>query len=173
MDSRASVQRRHRPARLRRCGAWGPGVLLLAGLLAACAGSDPTHYATVLDGLKIPSGWQLVRTVVKAPTGGDIACTPAATDDCPSVARYYLAPADSAPAVYSEGKDILGAAGFTISRELFPACDAPESGPACTALAQHASDFADVAVFRPGDDAGSVVSAHPGDAIVVITAHAD
>jgi hypothetical protein len=162
------------PAASRRLR-WARGLryLLLAGLLASCASPDPTHYAMVLDGLKVPEGWELTRTVVKAPSGGDVACTPVATDDCPAVSRYYLVPADSAVSVYSEAKGVVAAAGFILDRELFPACDAPESGPACTALAKHDKDFVDVGVFRPGDDAASVVPAHPSEAIVVITAHAD
>jgi hypothetical protein len=163
----------------RRCRLKAPGrslvvaVLFLAALLLGCGRPDASHYATLLDGLRIPAGWELVRTIIKAPSGGDIGCTPFATDDCPSVARYYLVAADSAAPIYAQGKDILTTAGFTIDREFFPTCNAPRSGPACTGLFKRNGDYADVAVFRPGEDAGSAVAAHAGAAIVVLSAHAD
>jgi hypothetical protein len=138
-----------------------------------CSGPEPSHYSAILDGLNVPDTWELVQTVVKAPSGGDIACTPAATDDCPSVSRYYVVRTDSAVAVFAQGEDLLKAAGFQIDREFFPACDAPRSGPACSATSKRDSDFTDIGVFRPGDDAASVVAAREGAAIVVITAHAD
>jgi hypothetical protein len=148
-------------------------ILLPAVLLLGCGRPNAAHYAALLDGLRIPAGWELTRTITKAPSGGDIDCTPFATPDCPSVARYYLVAANAAGPIYAQGRDILTAAGFTIGREFFPACDAPRSGPACSGLARRDGDNADVAVFRPGDEAASVVAADPAAAIVVLTAHAD
>jgi hypothetical protein len=148
-------------------------LLLPVVLMLGCGGPEPSHYVAILEDLKVPDSWELARTIVKAPSGGDIGCTPAATDDCPSVSRYYIVPTDSAVEVFAQGEDLLKAAGFKIDREFFPTCDAPPSGPACSATSKRDSDFADVGVFRPGDDAGSVVTARDGAAIVVITAHAD
>jgi hypothetical protein len=147
--------------------------ILLPAALLGCGHPDAAHYAALLDGLQVPGGWELIRTITKSDSGGDIGCTQFATPDCPSVVRYYLAPADSAGPIYAQGKDILAAAGFAIDREFFPACDAPRSGPACAGFSKRDGDFADVAVFRPGEDAGSIVAAHEGAAIVVLTAHAD
>jgi hypothetical protein len=160
-------------ALLKRAALRFAALVLPAILIMGCGGPEPSHYSAILDGLNVPNTWEVVQTVVKAPTGGDIACTPAATDDCPSVSRYYVVATDSAVAVFAQGEDLLKAAGFKIDREFFPACDAPRSGPACSASSKRGSDFADIGIFRPGDDAASVVAAREGAAIVVVTAHAD
>jgi hypothetical protein len=148
-------------------------VVLPAVLLLGCGRPGPSHYATVLDEVQIPATWEFVTTVVKAPSGGDIGCTPYATDNCPSVARYYFVPTDSALAAYGEAKELVTAEGFVLIKEHFAACDAPRTGAACGESTKRNDDFIDVDVFRPGDDAGQVVPARNGAAIVVLVAHAD
>jgi hypothetical protein len=148
-------------------------LVLPAVLALGCGRPGASHYAAVLDELKIPPTWEFVTTVVKAPSGGDIGCTPYATDDCPSVARYYFVPTGSAVDAYAEAKTLVGTEGFELDKEVFAACDAPPTGPACGESTKRGDDFIDIGVFRPGDDAGLVVSAREGAAIVVITGHAD
>jgi hypothetical protein len=146
-------------------------LLLFVPILVGCKGADPAHYSTVLDSLKVPSGWQLVRTYVKAPSGGDLACTPVATPDCPSVSRYYLVTNSPVAQLYASSKDIVTTAGFAIDRELFASCNAPAGLAACGATAKQGADWVDIGVYRPGDSAGDVVPGRDGAAIVVITAH--
>lgn len=134
---------------------------------------DASHYAAVLDEVRIPATWEFVTTVVNAPSGGDIGCTPYATDNCPSVSRYYFVPTDSALVAYEEAKGLVAAAGFVPVKEHFAACDAPPTGAACGESTKRDDDFLDVGVFRPGENAGLVVRARQGAAIVVLTGHAD
>jgi hypothetical protein len=119
--------------------------------------------------LKVPASWQLARTFVKVQSGGDLACTPAATPDCPSETRYYLVPNSPVDQLYATGKDIASTAGFVIDRELFASCNAPEGLAACSAIANQGADSLEIGVYRPGESAGDVVPARDGSAIVVIT----
>jgi hypothetical protein len=75
---------------------------------------DAAHYEAVIDGLAIPTDWELARTIVKAPGGLDD-CAPI-FPGCPSVARYYLVPGKPV-GTYPVAKQILTGAGFEIEQE--------------------------------------------------------
>lgn len=151
----------------------------LAVLAIGCVGPDVSHYAAALDGLTVPSSWQLVHSTIRKPGGADhdvqssratdeIDCA-TITSGCPSVTRYYLV--DGRPVdIYPIAKSLLVAAGLSIDQEIAPHCDQPPSGPACVVSAIRGSDVVRVTLYNPGEDVSALAIAQVGHSIVLVSA---
>jgi hypothetical protein len=139
----------------------------MAFVVAACyTGPNAAHYATVLDGLDIPSDWTQAGTELRGP-GGDVDCSPMFTGTCPAAARYYFVDADPAD-VLAQAEAMATAAGFEVDQVYFPECDGAPSGPACTLNASLDPNDLQVNIHNRGESAGA--GAEPRLTAVRITA---
>lgn len=155
-------------------------LLLLVVILAACSsGPDVSHYTAVLNGLKIPAGWELIHTTIRRPGGPHREIQPGRPSDeiqcdatfgaCPTVTRYYLVagrPVDAFP----KGKQVIVDAGFQVASEFGPNCRLLPSSPACGLTAVRDSDLIDMTLYNPGDDFDGVGVAARGRSLIRIVA---
>lgn len=155
-------------------------LVLLVVILAACSsGPDVSHYTAVLDGLKIPAGWELIHTTIRRPGGPDREIQPGQPSDeiqcdatfgpCPTVTRYYLVagrPVDAFP----KGKQVIVDAGFQVASEFGPNCELLPSSPGCGLTAVRDSDLIDMTLYNPGDDFDGVGVAAQGRSLIRIVA---
>lgn len=142
-------------------------VPLVAALALGCGGPDAAYYQGVLDELPVPSSWELVQTVVRAP-GAELNCSPIVNDPCPSVLRYYLVDGQPTDA-YPPAKQMLEAAGFAIEEEFDPECDSPNA-VACVVVAARAEEQLRVNLYYPGEDQDGLGLAKEGRTLIRITA---
>ena len=148
-------------------------------LLAACsAGPGPDHYSAVLDGLGVPTAWELVHTTVFSLTGGDHAVEPSRSQDdigcfeapCPRLTRYYVVDGPGSD-ILAAARGLLSDAGFTIGHSAAPACDIPPgSSFACGVEATRGNDHVEVTIYRPGGTTAGIGSSDPSKVLVTIEA---
>ncbi len=154
------------------------GLLAVALIVSACrAGPGPDHYATVLDGLGVPSAWELVHTTVFSLTGPDHAVDPSRSQDdigcfeppCPRLIRYYIVDGPGSD-ILASARGLLSDAGFTIGHESAPACDPPPAYNSCGIDATRGSDFVDITIYRPGVSTAGIGSSDPSRVVVTVEA---
>jgi hypothetical protein len=134
--------------------------LVVVNLVSAC--SPPvSRYQARQNGLAIPSDWQRVTEMIAAP-GTSIPCS-SIVPGCPRVSRYYSVPGTPADA-YSQGKAIVGRAGFAVDHDS-PNCLPPPASPACGFDATRDGDRVEINAYNPGDDPDLVAPA--GDRTLV------
>jgi hypothetical protein len=146
-----------------------PAIVAAVLVLASCRlGPGADHYAAVLDGLRIPAGWELAHTTVMVPGGPDRRVDPSRPRDdidcfegeCPSVTRYYFVSGTPATA-YPDARQLLVDAGFDIDQESGPACNVPPSGPVCGMSGSRGGDYVRVSLYNPGDDINAAFISDP------------
>ena len=132
--------------------------LTVALLLWGCSGGPGAEqYAAILDGLAIPSTWELAKSEVRGPNGG-VRCDPVVNAGCPAAVRYYVVTL-AATEAYRTAKQVVVDAGYGIQRE-FDAerCDAPPSAPACGFFAAKDAVQIIANIYDKGKDDGSGVA---------------
>lgn len=109
-------------------------LVAVAVLMAACGG-DAAPLQAAVDSISVPPNWQVAKSVVQ----GNGGCIALATENCPSIFRYYTA--DGAlPELFFQARDALVGAGFAITHERSPNCDPLTNGSPCSmAIADHAT----------------------------------
>ena len=127
------------------------GLLIAASIVVAGCYTGPgvDHYSAVLDGVTIPSDWQLVKTVLRGP-GQDEQCEPATSSECPASIRYYVASDDPLHELRL-AEDFATKAGFEVSQRMSPGCDLPTSF-ACAFVSARADDSLLVTIYRAPSD---------------------
>jgi hypothetical protein len=126
--------------------------IAIALSVLGCGGRDVAPYLATLDGLGLPSDWQVLRTEVRS-QGGQDGCVEVIDGHCPSVTRYYAA-SGPLPAILQAVNDRAAASGFADISVVDPACEAATSSvEAACFLAATKNDMAVlVTVYRPGSD---------------------
>jgi hypothetical protein len=132
-------------------------------LVSGCGG-DPARFQAAVDGLPLPSTWQVAKTVVK---GGSSGCLAIDNPYCPSVTRYFTATGDL-PDVFQNAKRAIVAEGFGHLEESFPNCDLDTNGAPCSITAIKGDLRMEVNLYRPGDDVDSLGISIPDHATVRI-----
>lgn len=135
-------------------------LLVLLLLLVATCGPNASHYRSVLDGLHIPSGWDLVHS-----TSAEKLDCPLA--ECPYAARYYRANGSQTDNS-EEVKQIFTEGGFQIDTS-FGECGF-RGVEDCIVSGAKGSDKMDIVLFYPGSDEGLGI-AEEGHIIIRITAY--
>lgn len=144
--------------------------LVLASALAfsGCYGGPGVdHYVGVLDSLAIPADWELVATERRGP-GEEFQCEPLFTSTCPGAGRWYALSGDVTAALKAS-REMVEASGFTVDKVLYPACDAPPSGSACTLYASRDAERIGLSIFAPGQTIG-LDNPPESDVVIKITA---
>ena len=143
-------------------------MLLTLVLLVSACGGDPAPMQSAIDGLALPSSWQIAKAVVR---GGSSPCLDVADAYCPSVTRYYTVDGDL-PDLFNEARRALLEGGFGQPSELFPNCDAPSTnGGLCSISGSRGDLRIRVNLYPPGRNAGVPDVAVPGQATVRITVY--
>jgi hypothetical protein len=136
-------------------------------VLACYTGPDVDHYVGVVDTFDVPADWQLVATQRRGP-GEDFSCDPLLTSSCPGADRWYALSGDVTAALQA-ARQVVEAAGFTVDEVLYPACDAPPSGSACTLRASRDADRVSFSIYPPGQTKG-LDNPPESDVVIRITA---
>lgn len=124
-------------------------LVAVAVFMAACGG-DAAPLQAAVDSISVPPKWLVAKSVVQ----GNGGCIALATENCPSVFRYYTA--DGAlPELFLQAKDALVGAGFVITHERSPNCDLLTNGSPCSISATKANVQLSVDFYRAGEDVDS------------------
>jgi len=118
-------------------------------LLGACAGRDPAPFVAELDGLALPSTWQVAQTDVRS-QGGDSGCIELINPDCPRITRYYLVSGELRD-ILEEARQALVSHGFVNSEVVYPNCDSALSGSKCFFNAAKTGMEVSVNLYAPGE----------------------
>jgi hypothetical protein len=138
-------------------------VLVVAlALLASGCGGDPAPFQAAVDGLSLPSTWQITKTVVE---GGPTGCLAIDNPNCPSVFRYYSVRGDL-PDLFQQAETAIVAEGYGELQELFPSCDLNTDSSPCGLTATKDDIKIAVDLYRPGRDVDSLGISVPDRAIV-------
>jgi 8-oxo-dGTP pyrophosphatase MutT (NUDIX family) len=144
--------------------------LVLASLvvLAGCyTGPGVDHYVGVLDTLDVPADWEVVATQRRGP-GEEFDCDPLMNSTCPGADRWYALGGDVTAALEA-ARELVEAAGFIVDEVIYPACDGPPSGSACTLYASKNADKISASILPPGRNTG-LDSPPDADVLIRITA---
>lgn len=140
----------------------------VAILAMACYGGPGVdHYVGILDSLDVPADWEPVATERRGP-GEDFSCDPFLTSTCPGAGRWYALSGDVTAALMA-AREMVERSGYTIDEVLYPDCDGPPSGSACTLFAAREGDRVSMSIFPPGRTTG-LESPPEADVIVKVTA---
>lgn len=142
-------------------------IAIAALLVLGCGGRDPAPYVATLDGLSLPSNWEIAETTIQS-QGGQDGCIEALNARCPTVVRYFVVSGELAD-VLSEAEDAVSAAGFESIDVRHPACDSTLSGPRCAFDGGKEGMAIQVNVYPPGNDVDGLGLARPGLATVRMT----
>jgi hypothetical protein len=146
--------------------------VVIAVFLVGCAsGPDASHYAAVLDELRVPPGWELAHTTVSEP-GAKVPCEPI-MGSCPAVFRYFVVGGQPAQA-YLPVKQMVTDAGFRLEEEVEPGCNGLEGDDrkACFLVAVRGPDLLYIQVFEPGIDVDELGIGRDGHFVVLLRAYA-
>jgi hypothetical protein len=146
-------------------------VVISAFLVGCASGPGASHYAAVLDELRIPAGWELAHTTVSEP-GAKVPCEPI-MGSCPAVFRYYVVRGQPG-AAYLPIKQTVTDAGFRFEEEVEPGCNGLEGDDrkACFLVAVRGPDLLYIQVFEPGIDVDELGIGRDGHFVVLLRAYA-
>lgn len=151
-----------------RCGMRVAGTAIAIALLVlACGGRDPAPYVETLDGLDLPSTWQVAQTTVQS-QGGQDGCVEALNARCPTVTRYFLVSGELTN-VLEQAQIALAGQGFANIEVVDPECDSTLSGPKCVLTAAKEGMSIQVNIYPPGEDVDQLGLSKPDLATVRIT----
>ena len=142
--------------------------MALALAVAGCAGPDVSPYVVAVDGLVLPTTWQVTKTVSRG-TGGNAGCVQLADPMCPSVTRYYSAPGPL-PDLYQDARSDVLAAGFGDLVDSHPECDLETNAARCSMAATHGEVRIEIYLFPDGQDVDAFGVSVPGQATVRVIA---
>lgn len=144
-------------------------MLALTVALPGChAGPGADHYVAVADTLAFPDDWQREKSLARGPDQED-PCAPSFAADCPGAVRWFSVQGD-AIAAYTNAKQVVEAAGFSVVEEFHEGCTGRPSGPACAFVSDRETDRILVNVFHSLAAAG-LGDHEPGTAGVIVSVY--